>query len=345
MYIFLGILLLGFILIGWVGYSISAPKYKGPVSSHFDGKRFTNPGHVTAKGLPEVLKWMINRKQGEWKEIGESLDEVKPAARIHNGVRITFVNHSTFLIQVDGVNILTDPVFSKRTSPFQWAGPRRMRPPGIRLENLPKIDVLLLSHNHWDHLDIASVKKIHALHQPRIITPLGVKAFLDEEGVTSVEDMDWWQETAINTSMIVQCVPAQHFSGRGTFDRDATLWCGYVIRRAGGNIYFVGDTGYNDQTFKEIGMRCSPIRVALIPIGAYKPDWFMSPIHCSPREAVKIHQEVKAETSVATHFGTFPLADDGQAEPVLELTKALKDSGIGTESFLILTEGVPRDFS
>ena len=344
MIIFLGIVTLSFILIGSAGYFISGPKYKGPVSDHFDGRRFINPGSIKAKGLREVLKWMINRKQGEWKEIKDSNDKETPAARVNNGIRITFINHSTFLIQVDGVNILTDPVYSERTSPVQWAGPKRMRPPGIKLEDLPKIDVLLLSHNHWDHLDIATVKKIHAIHHPKMITPLGVKAFLDQERVMGAEDVDWWQKVEINASMKVQSVPAQHFSGRGTFDRDATLWCGYVICRPGGNIYFVGDTGYNDQTFKEIGERCTPIEVALIPIGAYKPKWFMSPIHCSPEEAVKIHQEVKSKNSVATHFGTFPLADDSQAEPIKELNKALQESGIHPEAFLVLEEGVPRDF-
>jgi len=210
------------------------------------------------------------------------------------------------------------------------------------MEDLPGIDILLLSHNHWDHLDIAAVKKIHAIHHPRMITPLGVKAFLDQQGVAGADDLDWWQEVNINASLKVQSVPAQHFSGRGMFDRDATLWCGYVILRPGGNIYFVGDTGYNGHTFKEIGERCAPIQVALIPIGAYKPKWFMAPIHCSPEESVKIHREVKSKNSVATHFGTFPLADDGQAEPITDLKKALSDSGIDT--FLILQEGVPRDF-
>jgi L-ascorbate metabolism protein UlaG (beta-lactamase superfamily) len=331
MFIFLGTLALGFIFIGWVGYFISGPKYKGPVSDHFDGRRFINPGSIKAKGFREVLKWMVAREQGEWKEVPAGHGE-KPASHFDNGIRITFVNHSTFLIQ------------GERTSPVQWAGPRRMRPPGILLEDLPAIDVLILSHNHWDHLDIAAVKKIHALHHPKIITPLGVKAFLDREGVTGAKDIDWWQEVEINTLLKIQSVPAQHFSGRGTFDRDATLWCGYVIHRRGGNIYFAGDTGYNDQTFKEIGERCAPIQVALLPIGAYKPKWFMSPIHCSPEEAVKIHREVRSKNSIATHFGTFPLADDGQTEPVAELNKALQEAGIDSETFLVLKEGVPREF-
>jgi len=268
MIIFLILLFISLTLIVAMGYFISAPPYKGPVSDHFDGKQFINPGNVMAKGFREVLKWMSNRKRGEWKEVMETNYGEKPAARINDGVRITFVNHSTFLIQVNGVNILTDPIWSKRTSPFEWVGPKRMRPPGIRLEDLPRIDVLLLSHNHWDHLDIVTVKKINTAHRPQIITPLGVKSFLDLHGVTGARDTDWWDTVEVNRTLSIQSVPAQHFSGRGTFDRNATLWCGYVIHRPAGNIYFVGDTGYNDKTFKEIGERCAPIYLSLVPIGA-----------------------------------------------------------------------------
>ncbi len=344
MMIFIEIAVLGFVLILTVGYFVSAPRYKGPVSDHFDGKQFINPENVKAKGFREVLQWMINRKRGVWHEKKTVLFGEKPVIHVEHGFQITFVNHSTFLIQVDGLNILTDPIWSKRTSPVEWAGPKRMRHPGIKLEDLPKIDLVLLSHNHWDHLDIATMKKIHAIHHPKIITPLGVKAFLEKEGVKGAGDIDWWQEEVINHSVKIQSVPAQHFSGRGMFDRDATLWCGYVIKRAGGNIYFVGDTGYNSKTFKEIGERCAPIEIALVPIGAFKPEWFMSPIHCSPQEAVTIHQEIRASRSIATHFGTFPLADDGEEEPVNELRKSMLKSGIHAESFLVLEEGVPRRF-
>jgi L-ascorbate metabolism protein UlaG (beta-lactamase superfamily) len=322
-----------------IGYWISAPKYTGPVSEHFDGHRFINPDHIQAKGFADVFKWMLFRKRGQWNEQTEPAFGEKPASRVDNGIRITFVNHSTFLIQVDGLNILTDPVWSKRTSPFQWAGPKRMRPPGIRLEDLPEIDIILLSHNHWDHLDIVTVKEIFTAHHPKIITPLGVKSFLGKKGVQGLGDLDWWQETVINERLTVQAVPAQHFSGRGMFDRDATLWCGYLLKRSGGNVYFVGDTGYNANTFTEIGKRSAPIAVALVPIGAFKPEWFMSPIHCSPEDAVKIHQETGTKVSIATHFGTFPLADDGQYEPVEMLKKALEKSGVDQNSFLVLKEG------
>jgi L-ascorbate metabolism protein UlaG (beta-lactamase superfamily) len=219
-----------------------------------------------------------------------------------------------------------------------------MRPPGIKFEDLPKIDVVLLSHNHYDHLDLPVMTKIFQIHKPKIITPLGVKAFLEQNNISGHGDLDWWDEVALNDSLKIQAVPAQHFSGRGTFDRDATLWCGYVIKRKEGNIYFVGDTGYNEKTFKEIGERCAPISVALVPIGAYKPQWFMSPIHCSPEEAVKIHIEVKAKVSIADHYGTFPLADDGEEDPKVELVKALEKLNVPKEQFRLLKEGQPAIF-
>lgn len=327
-----------------VGMMISAPIHKGNATDHFDGKKFINPGNVQAKGLTDVFQWMIQRKQGPWTEKKEATYGEKPAAVINHGIKVTFVNHSTFLIQVAGVNILTDPVWSERTSPFQFAGPKRMRPPGIRFEDLPKIDYVILSHNHYDHLDINTLKDIYKTHQPEIITPLGVKSYLDDNNITSATDLDWWQEISISDSLSIQSVPAQHFSGRGISDRDATLWCGYVIKNHQGNIYFAGDTGYNEFTFKEIGERCAPISVALVPIGAYKPVWFMSPIHCSPAEAVQIHFDVNASQSIATHFGTFPLADDGDDEPGIELKAALKQANLAAEKFLVLKEGEGRLF-
>ena len=327
-----------------VGMLISAPTHSGPVTDHFDGKKFINPGNAQAKGLTDVFKWMIQRKQGPWMEKKESAYGAKPESIITHGVKITFVNHSTFLIQIDGKNILTDPVWSERTSPFDFVGPKRMRQPGIRFEDLPKIDYIILSHNHYDHLDINTIKKIYKAHQPKIITPLGVKLFLDNNEITTATDLDWWQEVSLSDSLSIQSVPAQHFSGRGISDRDATLWCGYIIKNHQGNIYFAGDTGYNEFTFKEIGKRCAPISVALIPIGAFKPAWFMSPIHCSPAQAVQIHFDVNASQSIATHFGTFPLADDGEDEPTTELAEALKQATLVKEKFLVLKEGEGRFF-
>lgn len=327
-----------------VGFSLSAPKYKGPLSDHFDGKKFRNPGNVRPQQLRDVFKWMMNRRRGKWIEDKSENYGKRPLDHEKNGIRITFINHSTFLIQVDGLNIITDPVWSARVSPFTWAGPKRMRLPGIKFENLPRIHAVLVSHNHYDHLDIPTMRLIFGAHHPQIITPLGVKQFLDNERIAGSQDLDWWQQAKLSDSVTVQSVPAQHFSARGAFDRDATLWCGYMLKTSKGNIYFAGDTGYNDKTFKEIGDRTGQIRVSLIPIGAYKPEWFMSPIHVSPDEAVKIHMDVKSRFSIGTHFGTFPLADEAQNDPINDLKIALTKYQVNEETFITMREGEVQVF-
>jgi L-ascorbate metabolism protein UlaG (beta-lactamase superfamily) len=326
------------------GVLISAPGHQGPKSDHFDGSKFKNPGNVRAKGGVEVFKWMMSRERGRWKEITDEHHGKRPLSHFRDGIRVTFVNHSTFLVQVDGLNILFDPVWSKRASPFQWVGPKRMKPPGIRFEDLPRIHHVILTHNHYDHLDMLTMRMLFGAHHPKIIVPLGIRAFLDKQYISGATELDWWAETALSETVTIQSVPAQHFSGRGLLDRDATLWCGYVMGTSAGNIYFAGDTGYNDVTFKEIGSRCGPIKISLLPIGAYKPAWFMSPIHVSPEESVRIHLDVQSTVSIAMHFGTFPLADDGQDDPAADLRAALEKYNLPEESFIILQEGEARVF-
>ncbi|MEZ0487194.1 MBL fold metallo-hydrolase [Fibrella aquatica] len=347
------VLVVFFLVALLIGYLISAPHYKGPVSDHFDGKKFFTPGAPPASGLGDVIKWQLNHDISEpWPDFRNNPVGNVPDARIPanadttqpSPVRVTYVNHSTMLLQFDGMNVLTDPIYENRVSPFSFAGPARNCPPGVRFDDLPKIDVLLLSHNHWDHLEIGTVKKLAARDNPRIICPLGVKAFLEQEGVTNVTEMDWQQSVSVNEQTTVHCVPAQHFSGRGMFDRDATLWAGYVIdNKAVGKLYFAGDSGYGPH-FKAIGSQFGPIRLALIPIGAYKPNWFMAPVHVNPAEAVLIHQDVLSEQSVAIHFGTFPLADDGEGEPVTDLKKALSAQRIDLERFRALKNGESVNF-
>jgi L-ascorbate metabolism protein UlaG (beta-lactamase superfamily) len=326
-----------------VGYFfLSAPKYRGPVSDHFDGKQFINPGGAKANGFPGLLKWLTNRHPGKWEEASDARPGPRPPERVGPGeLRVTFVNHSTFLIQFDGVNILTDPIYEQRVSPFQFIGPKRTRPPGIRFEELPKIDLLLLSHNHWDHLEIGTVRRIFERDHPRIVTPLGVGLFLERSGVPRAVDLDWEQAFNFTGSLTVVSVRAQHFSGRGIGDRDATLWCGYVLKSPHGAVYFAGDSGYGP-FFRETGAKHGPFRLAMIPIGAYKPEWFMSPIHCSPKEAVQIHRDVRSQQSVACHFGTFPLADDGYEDPLTDLKSALRGNQIPEERFWVLKEGEGR---
>lgn len=328
----------------YFSWKLSAPVYRGPVSDHFDGKKFFNPAGYEAQGFRAVLKWMTSRKPGQWSQ-QVAAPGARPLEFIRQGIRLTFINHTTFLIQVNGMNILTDPVWSERVSPFTWVGPRRMRAPGIRLEDLPRIHAVLLSHNHYDHLDVQTMRVLFGAHHPKIVTPLGVKQFLDQEGITGATDLDWWQSVDLGQQIQIEAVPAQHFSGRGFADRDRTLWCGYVLHTPAGKIYFAGDTGYHSETFKTIGRKAGPFDAAIIPIGAYKPQWFMSPIHTSPQDAVRIHQDVQSKLSIASHFGTFPLADDGMDDPLEDLKKARHDANLNESAFITLREGEHIDLN
>lgn len=338
---FLAAILLLIFATSIVDLIIKAPGYKGSQSDHFNGKTFRNLDGIKARGFSDILKWALTGDPGAWMQLNEKDTNFGSVShsRIDNGnVHITFVNHATFLIQIDGINILTDPIWSLRASPFQWIGPKRMRPPGIRFEDLPDIDIVLISHNHYDHLDINTILKLREKFDPKFITPLGVSPFLKKNGIDHTSEMDWWEQQEINQLLSVSAVPAQHFSGRGLSDRDKTLWCGYVLQTPSTTIYFAGDTGY-DGFFKKIGSQFNPIDIALIPIGAYRPRWFMRPIHVNPEEAVFIHNDIGAKTSIGMHFGTFPLADDGMTEPRKDLEKAKKKHGLSDNEFVTIREG------
>lgn len=333
----LALLLLTALAIGW---SVSAPGYSGESSDHFKSGRFVNQGNVEAKGFVAVFQWMLKRDQGPWAKNYETETGSKPVDSTDR-LTITFVNHSTFLIQWNGLNLLTDPIWSERCSPFSFVGPQRMRPPGIAFEDLPEIDIVLISHNHYDHLDVPTLERIEESWSPLFIVPLGVKAMLDQKGMKNSIELDWWQQTA--TGIHIKSMPAQHFSGRGMFDRDKTLWCGYLLEHEGKKLYFAGDTGYGD-FFKEIGKKEGPMDVSIIPVGAYMPEWFMSPIHISPQEAIQVHQDVKSQQSIAMHFGTFPLADDGQGKAEEELILGLDSLGVDQSHFIIPEEGKALKF-
>jgi L-ascorbate metabolism protein UlaG (beta-lactamase superfamily) len=330
------VIFLGFLLAGWI---FSAPVYHGPVSDHFDGKKFFNYESRKAGGFKELIKWARNRERGPWREIKDATYGPPPAARVDgDSIVVTFINHSTFLIQTRGLNILTDPIWSEYASPVSFGGPKRMRPPGIRFEDLPKIDIILLTHNHYDHLDINTLKRLWNQFRPAVYTTLGVGGYLEGNGIGNIKEMDWWDEAGIDSGMRVICTPAQHFSGRGMFDRDRTLWGGFALVTERGSIYYSGDTGYGE-FFNEISERITPVRLAFLPIGAYKPAWFMSVIHTSPEDAVNIHKVLKSPQSIAMHYGTFPMADDGMGESCDELRRISKEVGMGIGEFICLDEG------
>ncbi|MES1172613.1 MAG: MBL fold metallo-hydrolase, partial [Bacteroidota bacterium] len=315
-----------------VGYVLSGPGHGGPASDHFDGKTFHNLKDAPHGTLAAFLKWQLTRAQGPWSERPLSPLPPPPKRVARGELRVTFVNHATVLVQMDGMNLLTDPIWSERASPVSFVGPRRRHEPGIRFEDLPPIDVVTVSHAHYDHLDVPTLVRLAAAHHPRFFVGLGVGVLLRRAGIDSVTELDWWQSeplTGAAASVRIAGVPAQHFSNRGLFDRDTTLWLGYVLQGPAGVVYFAGDTG-NGPHFAEIRRRFGPPRLAILPIGAYRPIWFMGPIHISPAEAVAAQEILGANTALGMHFGTFPLADDGQDEPVRDLNTALVAAGRGS---------------
>ncbi len=226
---------------------------------------------------------------------------------------------------------------------MSWAGPKRHRAPGVRFEDLPKIDVVLVTHNHYDHMDIPTLKRIMERDHPRIFTGLGNAAFLAEKGIPDAIDMDWWDEASVAEGVKIAFVPAVHFSARSMCDRNRTLWGGFVVKGTAGAVYHAGDTGMGPQ-FEEIRRRFGAPRVAFLPIGAFLPAWFMSPVHLSPSDAIEAHRLLGAETTVPIHYGTFKLGDDGQFIPVEYLARALADDPAIARQFLILNPGEGKDF-
>jgi L-ascorbate metabolism protein UlaG (beta-lactamase superfamily) len=332
-------------LLGAVAYGCiaSTRRYRGAVSDHFDGLRFRNPVATEHAGFGDFLKWMRTREPGPWRKWADAPPAPSPPRRVgQREMRVTFVNHATALVQMDGVNVLTDPIWSERCSPVSWAGPKRVHPPGLRFEQLPPIDVVLVSHNHYDHLDLPTLERLAAEHHPRIFVPLGNRAVLDLAKVRGVEELDWWQSAEVREGIHVAAVPTQHFSGRGLFDRDRALWAGFVVAGPAGSVYFAGDTGFGPH-FEQIRDRYGPPRLALLPIGAYRPEWFMSRVHTSPDEALRAHRILGAGTSVAIHFGTFRLADDGQDEAPGRITSLLRESHEPRPKFWVLGFGESRD--
>ncbi len=309
------------------------------MSDHFDGRRFVNPGAPGPLGFRDFLRWRRTSSPGPWPEWVSVPPGRAPERRVDD-LRITHVNHSTVLIQMNGVNVLTDPVWSERVSPVGWAGPRRHRAPGIRFEDLPPIDVVLISHNHYDHLDVPTLSRLAAEHRPRVVVPLGLQGMVTAAGLRQVTELDWWGTAPVGAAMKITSVPARHFSGRGLRDRDRTLWCGFVIEGPAGAVYFAGDTGWGKH-FSEIRTRLGAMRLALLPVGAFLPRWFMGPVHLSPDEAVRAHRVLEAGISVGIHYGTFNLADDGYSEPASALDRAL--DGDGRARFWMVPFGEGRD--
>jgi len=253
-------------------------------------------------------------------------------------LQVTWLGHSTFLLQAGGVTILTDPIFADRASPLSFAGPKRYKPHVIDYAKLPKVDYVIISHDHYDHLDATATKILG--NGPRYLVPLRLKQWFVDQGVNQdrVTEFDWWDENSY-PSLKVQAMPSQHWSGRGLWNRNATLWATWHLTFAGKSIWFAGDTGYNAIQFKEIGKAIQTIDVALIPIGAYAPRDFMKTNHVNPEEAVKIHQDVGAKHSLGMHWGTYPLTAEPPMEPTERLDRATKQAGLPEDAFRWLELG------
>jgi len=325
---------------------------KDRISDHFDGNLFFNPGGQAPLPLPSdgepirhrsgwIWRWIFGNDWPEWPQIENGTPGEPPASRVPKGsLFVTPVGHATFLIQLDGVNILTDPIWSDRCSPVSWAGPKRHRAPGIRFEDLPPIDAILVSHNHYDHLDLPTLKRLARKGAPRAITTLGNRDLVGGTGIPAVDELDWWQSVRISAEVTATLVPAQHFSSRTPWDRNETLWGGFVISGPSGNVFYSGDTGYGSH-FREIAQRFSPIRVAILPISPFRPPNSKEPphrhspeIHMGPAEAVRAHLDLRAGLSIAAHFQVFQLGADGFDDALNALKTALAERDLKPDAFI-----------
>ncbi len=315
-----------------------------PTSDHCDGSRFFNPHAIAGRSFRDVWRWWRTRNAVRWPQDVPPAVHAPPPDRAPAGaIALTWIGHSTFLVQTHRFGVLTDPVFTTHAGPLGRFGPRRVRPPGVPLEALPRIDIVLLSHNHYDHLQPRSLRAVARRHDPVFVVPLGLAAFLARFGITKTVEMDWWDQAEALPGARVACVPAQHFSARTLRDRNLTLWGGFVITVDDTSVYFAGDSGYSPQ-FEEIGRRMPGIDLALLPIGAYEPRWFMQPAHVNPAEAVQVHRDIRARRSVGMHYGTFHLTDEAFDEPARLLSEARAAAGLGAEEFTTLDVGETRVF-
>lgn len=316
--------------------------YDGPVSPHFDGTRFFNPGHPEPRGFGDLLRWQLSGERTRWPDQVPSPLRDTPPARVQGGaLRISYVGHASFLVQTAGLNILVDPVWSERVSPVSFLGPRRVNAPGIGFDELPPVDLVLVSHNHYDHLDVDTLERLHAGHAPRFITPLGNDTILRQRipGIR-VTAGDWDDVVGVGEGVRVHVEPALHWSARSWNDRSHALWAAFVLEAPGGSIYIVGDSGFGDgETFRRVAERHPDLRAALLPIGAYEPRWFMQSQHMNPEEALQALRLCGARTAIAHHWGTFQLTDEGVQQPVEDLGRALLDQGVDGERFRVLRPG------
>ncbi|HLL26204.1 MAG TPA: MBL fold metallo-hydrolase [Xanthobacteraceae bacterium] len=326
---------------GAAARSAFARYYDGPVSDHFDGERFFDPQGSPLKKPGDMLRFFSERGE-PWPERAPSAFSDKPPARVEGKtIRVSYVGHASVLIQTAGVNILCDPVWSERASPFTFVGPKRVNDPGVAFESLPPIDFVFVSHCHYDHLDVATLSRLAAAHHSRVITPLGndtiMHAYDPAIGATA---HDWGERVDLGRGFAVTPVPTRHWSARGLLDRNKALWASFVIETPNGKIYFVGDSGYGEgRYFKSARDGHGPFRLAILPIGAYEPRWFMRDQHMNPEEAVQALADCGADLALAHHHGTFKLTYEAIGAPRAALADALKAANVSADRFRALSPG------
>ena len=324
-------------------------------SHHLPDGTFTNP-HVqeASAGIVPFLKrrlfgddqWLAYNAERDG-PLPRATPRLVPGNEASANARVTWIGQATVLIQHGGVNVLTDPIFSERASPVSFAGPSRVSTPGLSLEELPPIDLVIISHDHFDHLDLDSIRRLG--NGPRYFVPLGLKEWMTEAGIdpNRVVELDWWEQAtadALPVDVEVTATPAQHVSGRSLTDRNRRLWASWVVRWPDFSIWFGGDTGYNEHQFKAIGEQFDGFDLAIIPIGSYAPREYMKNFHLDPEQAVRVHQDVRARRSMAVHWGTFDLTAEHLLEPPKLLDDALKVAGIAPETFTPFAFGESRSY-
>jgi L-ascorbate metabolism protein UlaG (beta-lactamase superfamily) len=312
---------------------VKVMKKKNEIIAPFDGQKFDNLEPFADKSFFDVLKWRVfGGKKAKWESVKNQVF-YKPELQRSEDLVMTMIGHSTVLIQMNGLNILTDPHYSKRASPVSWAGPKRVVDPAIKFEDLPPIDIVLISHNHYDHLDLKTLKRLSERGETSFYVGLGNKSLLNESGIKNVIEMDWWQKEMFK-GLGLHFVPVQHWSARSLFDKRETLWGGFILEGKK-NVFFGGDTGYG-KVFQDIHKKHPKLDVGLIPIGAYKPREFMKNAHVNPSESVKIFQDLGLQHGFGIHFGTFAgLTDEAIDQPKKDLEAALDKQGIAREQFVV----------
>ncbi len=333
--------------------------YSGPVSDHFDGAHFFNPGEPAPERI-DPRRFLNRWAQGERAAWPDSVpvQPSRPPARVAGAAMlVTWIGHSTVLVQTRGINILTDPIWSERASPVSFAGPGRVREPGVRFEELPRIDLVLVSHNHYDHLDLPTLQRLWARDRPLIVTSLGNDTILRNAGIEA-RAFDWGR--GMNLSCDAQPAPApadhaaippcavtvervHHWGSRWGTDRNRALWSGFSVRLPGGNLFFAGDTGWGDGSWVREAARHGPYRFAILPIGAYRPREVMQGSHVDPGQSVGIFQGLNPVRALGVHWGTFQLAFEGIDDPPRDLAAALARAGIAPDRFV--TTEVGRSFT